>query len=236
VLKILIVVVALLLIGARLLPRLGHFLGLSARKPFRQAKWLWSWFSGSEAEAIQAEWEYGRECAREFASQFSGHAAPAAQTLVEEVGAALETAVADPRRRFSFRVVAAAAPDAYALPGGFVFLTDALVALCGGGRDELAFFLGHEMGHVLRGHAREQFTADTLLNAVTARLPGAGGMLREMLRTGYARELELEADREAIRLARAAGFDPRAGAHALTLLARAAPSAQLEERLRALEC
>jgi predicted Zn-dependent protease len=233
-LKILIIAGLLLILGARLLPRLGHFLGLNARKPFRQAKWLWSWFSGSEAEAIQAEWEYGRECAHEFAAQFPERAAASAQQLVTQVGAALEKAAAGPRRKFVFSVVAAPAVNAYALPGGFIFATGELVELCAGDRDLLAFFLGHEMGHVIRGHAREQFTANTLLNAITARVPGAGTMLREMLNAGYTRELELEADREAVRLGSAAGFDRRAGVRALTLLARISPSSELQERLRAL--
>jgi predicted Zn-dependent protease len=76
------------------------------------------------------------------------------------------------------------------------------------------------MGHVLRGHAKSQLTARTFLNAVTARLSGAGLMLRQLLNQGYSRELELEADREGARLAEAAGFDPRAAARALRRLER----------------
>jgi predicted Zn-dependent protease len=76
------------------------------------------------------------------------------------------------------------------------------------------------MGHVLRGHAKSQLTARTFLNAVTARLSGAGLMLRQLIDKGYSRELELEADGEGARLAAAAGFDPRAAARALQRLAR----------------
>src|SRR5271157_4866341 len=63
-----------------------------------------------------------------------------------------------------------------------------LLDLCAQDPDELAFLLGHEMGHVLRGHARSQLTARTLLQAVTARLAGAGLMLRQLLNQGYSRE------------------------------------------------
>ena len=77
---------------------MGHFLGIQARKPFRQAKWVWSWFAGSESESLQAEQEYGRECAREFAAQFSGKVSPASQELVDAVGVRLAGAVKDPRR------------------------------------------------------------------------------------------------------------------------------------------
>ena len=219
-LRLLLIVGLLLFFGANLLPRLGVWLGGRSRKPFRQAKWMWSWLAGTEAEAIQAEFDYGRECAREFAAQFSGKSPREKQEVVAAVGSRLADAVKDPRREFRFSLVRASVSNAYALPGGFVFITEPLFDLCAEDRDELAFLLGHEMGHVLRGHAKSQLTASTFLHAVTAQLSGAGLMLRQLLNKGYSRELELEADREGARLAAAAGFDPRAAARALQRLAR----------------
>ena len=207
---------------AKFLPRLGTWLGGQSRKPFRQAKWMWSWLAGTEAEAIQAEYEYGRECARQFAAQFSGKAPREKQEVVAAVGSRLAGAVKDRRRQFHFSLVRAGVSNAYALPGGFVFITEPLLDLCAQDADELAFLLGHEMGHVLCGHAKSQLTARTFLNAVTARLAGAGLMLRQLLNQGYSRELELEADGEGARLAAAAGFDSRAAARALQRLARGA--------------
>jgi predicted Zn-dependent protease len=218
-LKLLIIGGLIIFLAAQILPRLGHLLGQQARKPFRQAKWMWSWFAGNEAESLQAEQDYGRECAREFAAQFPGRVSPASQALVDAVGIRLVNAVRDPRREFRFVVVATGRINAFALPGGFVFVTEPLLDLCDADRDEVAFFLGHEMGHILRGHARDKLTASTFLNAVTARLPGAGPMLRQMLAKGYSRTLELEADREAVRLAGLAGFDARAAIRALSRLA-----------------
>jgi predicted Zn-dependent protease len=219
-LRLLVIAGLLLFFGAKLLPRLGARLGGRSRKPFRQAKWMWSWFAGTEAEAIQAEYEYGRECARQFAAQFSGKAPPEKQEVVAAVGSRLADAVKDRRREFRFSLVRAGLSNAYALPGGFVFITEPLLDLCAQDRDELAFLLGHEMGHVLRGHARSQLTARAFLHAVTARLSGAGPMLRQLLNQGYSKELELEADGEGARLAAAAGFDPRSAARALRRLAR----------------
>ena len=223
-LKLLLILGLLLFLGAKLLPGLGSALGVRARKPFRQAKWMWSWAAGTEADAIQAEREYGRECAREFAAQFSGRPSHAAIELVEAVGSSVAASVKDSRGEFQFRVVRAKVSNAYALPGGFVFVTEPLVDLCAHNRDEIAFFLGHEVAHVTLGHARSQLTASTLLNAITARLSGAGMLLREMLGKGYSRELELDADREGARLSAAAGFDPRAAARALARLAQVSPS------------
>jgi predicted Zn-dependent protease len=219
-LKVLLIIAVIVYFGGKLFPWLGSFLGGHSRKPFRQAKWMWAWAAGSEEDAIQAEHEYGAECARQFAGQFSGHPPRAAQALVEAVGASLAAAVEGSRRTFQFRVVRAGAANAYALPGGFIFITEPLIGLCREDRDEIAFFLGHEIAHVALGHARSQLAANTLLNAVTARLSGAGMLLRELLAKGYSRDLELEADREGARLAAAAGFNPHAPARALQRLAQ----------------
>ncbi len=222
-LKLLAIAILILFLLSRLLPRLGANLGRQARKPFRQARWMWNWLAGSEDDAIAAEYEYGAECAREFAAQFPGDVPGGLQELAARVGSSLERAVDDPRRRFQFRVVSSARTNAYALPGGFVFVTAPLLELCGRDRQEVAFFLGHEVAHVVRGHAREQLAGNVFLSAVASRVPHAGQMLRQVLGKGYSRELELEADREGARLAVRAGFEPSAAVRALERLARLEP-------------
>jgi predicted Zn-dependent protease len=224
VLQVLIIfVVLLLLFQPRLLPRIGAWLGAEARKPYRQAKWMWSLFSGTEEEVIRAEEEYGRECARAFSSQFAGPISQADQELVSAIGSKLADAAKDSGRRFHFTVAASEVANAFALPGGFVFITVSLLDLCKRDRGEIAFFLGHEIGHVRRNHAKDHMAVDTILKAVSARLPKAGQMLRHMASKGYSRMLELEADEEAVRLAAAAGFDTRASISALKRLTRLAP-------------
>ena len=225
-LKLLVILGFVLFLSARFLPRLGQMLGLRARKPFRQARWMWSWFAGSEADSIAAEREYGRECAREFVKEFPASASPEKQEAAASVGSRLANAVNDPRREFRFTVVRSDAANAFALPGGFVFVTEPLLDLCDCDRDDVAFLLGHEMAHVLRGHAKDQLTAGTLLHAIAGRVPGAGVILREALSKGYSRELELEADREAVRLAQAAGFNAAAGVRVLQRLAQRRPGGQ----------
>lgn len=217
-LKAIIIVGLFLFFGAKLLARAGTSLGTRARMPFRLAKWILSWFGGgSEAESIQAEREYGRECAREFAKQFPGQVNASNQRLVNAVGARLAAALTrGPRHTFQFQVVVANAPNAFALPGGFVFITEALLDQCGNDEAEIAFFLGHEMGHVLCGHAKERWIADALLKAVKI---GAGPALRQAVAKGYARDQEFEADREGARLMIAAGFDRHAAARGLRRLA-----------------
>jgi len=184
---------------------------------------MWSSFAGTEDESIKAERDYGRECAHEFAQQFSGKGSHKNQEFVEEIGAKLGKAVGDPRLKFHFTVVSSTIFNAFALPGGFVFITEPLIELCERNADEIAFFLGHEIGHIHRSHAKDKLTTDILLNAVTTRLTGTGQMIRQLINKGYSREQELEADREAAHLAKSAGFDARASLRALQRLAQVSP-------------
>jgi len=223
VLLLLVVLILLLLFGSKLLPQLGRELGRKARKPYRQAKWVWDGATGTEEDSIRAEREYGRLCAHEFIRQFTGTVSPEDQKLVDSIGSQLAGAVNDRRLEFRFTAVASSAANAYALPGGFVFITRPLLRLSDYDRDTIAFFLGHEIAHITKGHAKEQLTAKTLLRAVSGRLSGTGLLLQQFLDKGYSRTLEQEADREAVRLAKAAGFDASASLRALEHLGRVAP-------------
>jgi beta-barrel assembly-enhancing protease len=243
---LILIVVLFLLFNPNLLPRLGSWLGGESRKPYRHAKWVWSSLAGTEDELIRAERDYGEICAHAFVKQFSGSVSRADQEFASALGTKLSDAVKDRRREFHVTVLAASFANAFALPGGFVFITQPLLELCGHDKNEIAFFLGHEIGHILRGHAKDHLTATAFLNAVMSRLPVAGRMLREVVSKGYSRALELEADQEGVRLAAAAGFDARASIPALKRMAQisAEPSGLLEyvashppiaERIRELE-
>jgi predicted Zn-dependent protease len=220
---IILIILLILLFHPKILPGLGNSLGKKSRKPYRQAKWMWSLLSGTEDESIRAERDFGQECAREFIKQFPGTPPRADQELAAGIGAQLAAAVKDPRRDFRFTVIPSPVANAFALPGGFVFITGSLLELANHNRNEIAFFLAHEIGHILRGHAKDHLSANTFLNAIASRLPSAGLMLKEFLGKGYSQTLELEADQEAIQLVAAAGFDTRASTQALKRLAHVSP-------------
>ncbi len=243
---IIIILVLILLFNPKIFPIIGNWLGGESRKPYRQAKWMWSLAAGTEDESIRAERDYGRECAQAFAKQFPGAASPADQALVEKIGSELVDAVKDIRREFHFMVVVSNLANAFALPGGFIFITGSLLDLCNREPNKIAFFLGHEIGHVMRGHAKDHMTATALLKAIMSRLPAAGQMLRHIISQGYSQTLELEADREAVQLTAAAGFDARASENALKHLAQVSPDISglaeylsshppISERIRELE-
>jgi predicted Zn-dependent protease len=200
-------------------------LGKMVGPKLRKARWVVNSLTGTEAEAIQAEYEVGRDLAQAFAQQMEVDRSPDVERWLEEVGGRLALHVARRAYRFCFRMVNAAEVNAFALPGGFIFMTRPLLELCGWDIHEAAFVLGHEMGHVIRQHAIDRLMANSVISAAMSRLtPGRGlirtplaGLATSLLNQGYSQEQELDADRVGVQLSRAAGFD---AASAVRLLSR----------------
>lgn len=105
-------------------------------------------------------------------------------------------------------------PNALALPGGTLVLTDALVELLADQPDALAGVLAHELGHVRGRHSLRMTVQAGLASALGALMLGDfSGVLASapaLLRSqAYSRELEQEADAAALQLLRGDGRDPR---------------------------
>ncbi len=204
----------------------GFFYNLGQRvgTNLRKANWLLRALTGTEAEAVQAEYAMGRDLARALAPQLVADADPAVEQFLDAVGSRLASRVQDRQRYFHFRAVRTPESNAWALPGGFIFVTRPLLELCQWDGDELAFVLGHEMGHVIRRHALDRLMAQSAVRVVSGKL-SVGGLLglpvarvlSALLHQGYAQDQELEADRIGVQLAGSAGFDATA---ATRLLAR----------------
>ena len=148
--------------------------------------------------------------------------------LLDELAAALAERVRNPLHRFEVTAAAGNHPTAFALPGGYIFVAPALVELTGRDRDQLAFVIGHEMAHVIRGHAIDRIKLEwsqKALSAVSVATPAGRTVAPWLRRVGvgwleraYSREQEFEADELGGRLMRAAAFDPqRLRPHAGTL-------------------
>lgn len=216
---VIIALLVLLLFGGRKIPQIGQQLGRRARTVWRQWRWVWTLMTGSEDDIIRAEREFGRECAREFAAEHPEKPAAADGELVDAVAAKL-AAHAGNLWQFTVQVIADSDENAYALPGGFIFVTDSLLRLCGRDEQEVAFVVGHEMSHVLLRHARDRFMAGAILSRVASGAPALGRMLAQLVNQGYSQNQEFDADKHAVVLARKAGFDPAAGERMLGRLER----------------
>ena len=191
----------------------------------RKVKWIWQSITASEADTIKAEHEVGQDLAREIRNRLELDTEPRAGQMLNKVGRHLAACVANKLRTFSFEVIKGTEPNAFALPGGFIFVTRSLLELCDWNQDEIAFILGHEMGHVIRGHAMDRIIANSAI-AVGARATPIRGLLAswlgrvgvKFLESAYSQDLELEADTLGARLVAVAGYDPHAPMQLLSRL------------------
>jgi|SRR5579863_17713 len=124
---------------------------------------------------------------------------------VNQVGARV---AAHARRKLPYRFHYLDRPtlvDAFALPGGHVFIGNGLLALMDS-EDELAAVLGHEVEHIDHYHAAERIETERALRRIP--LGGLAVIPIAVFEAGYSKDQELEADREGTRLAVSAGYSP----------------------------
>ena len=136
---------------------------------------------------------------------------------------------------YRFTVLNSAVENAFATPGGYVYITRQLMALMDN-ESELAFALGHEVGHVAANHAqaRESYARRSSVLGVLGVILGSvvgggfGNAVAEMAQTraqlatlSFSREQEYQADTLGLRYLVNAGYDPSGGAGVLNALTRA---------------
>ncbi len=178
------------------------------------------------ALTMEQEIALGLQSAPEMARQFGGLSSDARATqLVKGVGADIVAALPPdaPPYRHEFHLLAdARTVNAFALPGGQVFITTGLLSRLET-EGQLAGVLGHEVGHVLGRHSAQQMAKARLAQGLAGAAGMAGGetalgaqsaeavagMVGKFLLLSYGREDELEADRLGLRFMHAAGYDPR---------------------------
>lgn len=196
---------------------LFYQLGRTVGPKLRKAKWLWSAATATEAEAIAAEQAAGSDLASVIRQQRRVCADTEIVELLTTTGMTLAARVKDKRRMFEFVCLSGDRPEAFCLPGGFVFVSRPMIDLCDHNADPLAFVLSHEIAHILEGHALQRMLGSTVLRAVTRAgavkyaATGALGKLGvEFLEKAYSRDHENVADALGLRLTCAAGFDGHA--------------------------
>jgi predicted Zn-dependent protease len=122
---------------------------------------------------------------------------------VSAVGAAL---VKSAGRKLNYRfyyVPEEGLVNAFALPGGHIFVGKGLLKLMDT-EDELAFVLGHEIEHVELRHCADRAQIQSRLSGIP--LGGLWALPIYIFQAGYSKEQELEADRDGVKLAVAAGY------------------------------
>jgi predicted Zn-dependent protease len=175
----------------------------------------------------------GYKSAPQMAAQMGGLSQhEKARALVRQLGEKLVAGsfVAKSPYKFSFHVLADARTiNAFALPGGPIFITEGLLRLLKS-EAELAGVLGHEIGHVIARHSSERLAKQQLTQGLLGALVVGSGdyttaqigqVVGSMINMSYGREDELESDALGIRIMTEAGYDPRAMIRVMEVLAKA---------------
>jgi predicted Zn-dependent protease len=156
----------------------------------------------------QAEGDAGREAAKAVEAAIGVVEDPALRAYVQAVGARLARNAPGFRYDYQFEIADEGAPNAFALPGGRVYISRGALALTAS-EDELANVLGHEIAHVASRHASAQ--QQVAGNAVMR-------VLQFQSLAAYSRDLESSADRLGQGLAAVSGYDPNGMASFLSAL------------------
>jgi predicted Zn-dependent protease len=182
--------------------------------------------------ALDREIQMGRQGAQQIEQRFKVVTDNAVTDRVARIGAVVAAQSQRPNLPYSFKVVEVPEPNAVALPGGFVYVTQGLLAFVRSDH-ELAAVLAHEVAHAALGHGLEmQRRANralfiTLLVAIFTRDPnlvGGAQILGGAVMSGYTRDLEREADLMSINYLARTPYSP---VGILTLLERLHRTEQL---------
>jgi len=188
----------------------------------------------------QQEIALGLQAAPQMAQEFGGLSDNAqAQQLVERVGqlVAAQSDAAKTPYRYEFHLLRDPETiNAFALPGGQIFITVGLLKHLKT-QGQLAGVLGHEVSHVVARHSAEQIAKQKLTQglsgaaAIAAYDPNnpasrnsaqVAAMIGGLVNMKFGRSDELEADRYGVRFMAQAGYDPRAMLQVMQILAASA--------------
>ena len=153
----------------------------------------------------------GREASLDIAMELGLVEDESLQGYVESVGSRLIGFAPERPFEYEFNVVDQVQPNAFALPGGFIYVSRGALALANS-EDELANVLGHEITHAAERHAAARGQIASRQSALLMPL------LRFARIASYSRDQERSADRGGQRMAAQAGYDPIGMAHFLDQL------------------
>ena len=171
----------------------------------------------------------GRESDPEVREEYGVPDNPALQRYIETMGRKLVRVSHRPNLEWYFTVVDSPVVNAFAIPGGYVYMTRGILAYLGN-EAELAGVMGHEIGHVTARHSVRQITRQELAQfglGVGSVLSPALGRLSDLAGSGlglmflrFSRDDEREADRLGVEYAARAAYDPRQVSNFFDVLGR----------------
>src|SRR5512139_1578265 len=164
------------------------------------------------------ERQMGQETDPAILAEYGLYGDQAVQAYVDSIGQKLAATSHMPGLTWHFRVLDSPVVNAFALPGGYIYITRGILAYLNF-EAQLAGVLGHEIGHVTARHTAQQITRQEI--AGLGLIVGAvfissfrpySGLAQQglgLLFLKYGRDAETQADELGVEYAQKAGFDPR---------------------------
>lgn len=167
----------------------------------------------------QQEKSIGASQHQEIIKQYGGvYSNPAIQAYVDDIGGKMAKYSERKDVTYKFTVLDSPIVNAFALPGGYIYITRGILALANS-EAELAAVLGHEIGHVAARHQASRYSQGvltqlgaTVLSAAIG-VPAASqaiGLGSNLYMSSYSRGQETQSDQLGVRYLVAAGYDPLA--------------------------
>ncbi len=168
---------------------------------------------GGKVWSKKDEVRIGKEVSAEVEKAFKLDPNPKNQERVQQIGKRLVAVAGDKDFQYTFKVLDSDEVNAFALPGGPIYVFRGLLEMVGDDDDTLATVLGHEMAHINRRHANKQYSkgvfAEIIITLTTkGSLRDVAQLTNALLQLKYSRQDEYEADRLGIEYAYKAGYDP----------------------------
>lgn len=151
-----------------------------------------------------------------------------AEIMLAQIVGKLLAAADQPNTRFTVTILDSAEVNAFALPGGYIYVTRGILALAND-QSELAAVLAHEIAHVVLKHARARTNRIRTTEIVDKVVTGVFGAdpstdqtsnKAKLSLAAFSQAQELAADKEGILIAGKAGFDPHAAGRFLSAMGR----------------
>jgi predicted Zn-dependent protease len=187
----------------------------------------------AQAQSISAsDRKAGADAHPQLVQQFGGAMKGPAADYVSRVGRriAVQSGLSNSERDFTVTLLDSPVNNAFAIPGGYVYVTRGLLALMND-EAELASVLGHEVGHVAARHAAKRQQTSTIAQILAGvvgavagdsgigSLVGRGaGVGADLITKGFSRTQEYQADDLGVRYLSTAGYDPLASSDMLGIL------------------
>ncbi|VAX16402.1 Putative Zn-dependent protease [hydrothermal vent metagenome] len=168
-----------------------------------------------------SEEELGRETDKQIVAQFGLYEDKKIQEYVRSVANKVLATIREPEFEYHFKVLNHEMVNAFALPGGYIYVTRGLLAMLDS-EAALAGVIGHEIGHVIGHHATKQskksigslllalgglVASEDIRNNAAAWLTVTTTLSQQIL-LGYGRDMEMESDQVGMIASYEAGYSP----------------------------